>query len=340
MPNRPPEAGSDGSSAGDGAINMPPPSDGALPPPPPEDGGHVQSPEGFVPVFMAVGYQSHRIISCDQGVTWGHEAMSATGGGDDPTLMRGLAYGKNRFVSAVGGGGSQQLWTTEDGFNWTVIKRNGNGYSDVTFGGDRFVAGGGHISVISFDGLTWQMDGTMGEGGILRSLAYTNYMGGRFAAAGDSGRRMNSKDGVTWGHQFEEGSSLNRIAGGNGVFVAIAADGTTRYSTDGGDSWSKGNVGTGGVRGIAHDGQKFVITADSGSYFSSNGVDWESKGGDPGPYDFASNDDRTHYAGADGNILLHSTDAIHWKRVHDGGPNYERVKFGFVKPSADACPAP
>ena len=306
------------------------------------DGGNMPPPDGLVPVFVAVGYQSHRIISCDQGLTWGHDEMSATGGGDDPTLMRGLAYGLNKFVSAVGGGGSQELWTSENGVDWTVWKNpepGSNGFSDVTFGNGRFVAGGGHVSLISTDGVNWQMPGKMGEGGILRNLAFLNYMGGRFAAVGDQGRRMNSQDGVNWGHQVQEGDTLEAVAGGNGVFVAVASTGATRYSTNGGDSWNGGNVGTGSVRGIIHDGQKFIVTTDSGTYFSTHGQAWDAKGGGAGPYDFAVNDDRTHYAGVDGNQIFHSTNGINWTRVHDGGPGYERVKFGWVKPSA-ACPLP
>ena len=328
------------SGAQDGSMVMP--GQDASQGEPSDDAGSMPPPTGLVPVFVAVGYQSHRIISCDQGLTWPHEDMSPTGGGDDGTLMRGLAYGKNKFVASVGGGGSQELWTTEDGVAWTVQRPHGpgaNGYSDVTFGNGRFVAGGGHISTISFDGVKWEMDGTMGEGGILRNLAFTNYMGGRFAASGDQGRRMNSKDGVTWGSQIQEGDSLDSLAGGNGIFVAVSSAGSTRYSTNGGDSWEDGNVGTSGVRGILHDGQKFIVTSNGGSYFSTDGVSWQPKGGGAGPYDFAVNDDRTHYAGMDGNILLHSTDGIKWTKVHEGGPAYERIKFGWVKPST-VCPLP
>jgi hypothetical protein len=328
--NPPPVPGVDGAA--------PLPGSDAANPQPGEDAGDP-SAGGMVPVFLAVGYQSHRIVSCDQGLTWTHEEMAASGGGDDGTLMRGLAYGKNKFVASVGGGGTQELWVTDDGITWNMIKRSGNGYSDVTFGNGRFVAGGGHISVISQDGENWMQDGTMGEGGILRNLAFTNYMGGRFAAAGDGGRRMNSSDGVSWGAQVQEGESLEGIAGGKGIFVAIAGSGATRYSTDGGATWQTGSIGSGGARGIIHDGEQFIVSTGNRSYVSTDGVNWDSKGSGAGPYDFAVNDQRTHYVGVDAGIILHSSDGATWTKVHEGGPGYERVKFGWVKPSA-ACPAP
>jgi len=154
-------------------------------------------PPGTVPVFVAAGYGTRLIVSCDLGLTWTNDVSDVPNGGDDGTLVRGLAAGGGKFVAARGGGGTQILMTSDNGVEWTRVMRSGNGYSDVTFGNGRFVAGGGHISVLSTDGLMWGQEGTMGSGGILRHLAFGNYMGGRFVAVGDQGRRMNSSDGPT-----------------------------------------------------------------------------------------------------------------------------------------------
>jgi hypothetical protein len=286
-----------------------------------------------------VGYQGRHTASCD-GLVWKRDETPGTGTGEDGTLVRGLGYGNHMFVAAVGGGGVQQLHYTDDGFTWTPLSFTGNGFSDVTFGKGRFVAGGGHVARTSADGKAWSAEQPMGDGGILRHLAFTNYQDGRFAAAGDGGRRMNSSDGVTWDSQVQEGANLQGLAGGNGVFVAISAAGATRYSTDGGDSWSAGTVGGDNARGILWDGLRFIVTSNTGSYFSSDGKIWDFRGGGTGPYSMAVNDDRTHYVGVEGNHIYHSSDGIGWERKHSlGGAEFTRVKFGWVKPSVD-CPLP
>jgi hypothetical protein len=299
----------------------------------------------YVPIFVAVGYQGRHTASCD-GLLWKHDetaesdADAGTPVAEDDTLIRGLAHGNHMFVASMGGTDVQDLLYTEDGFTWTTVALSGNGFSDVTFGNGHFVAGGGHVARVSADGKTWGALTTMGEGGALRHLAFTDYQGGRFAAAGDDGRRMNSGDGVTWGHQVEEGDAFRGLAGGNGVFVGVSSSGATRYSSNGGDSWETGTVGGDGARGILWDGIRFIVTSDTGAYFSTNGKDWEFKGGGTGPFAMAVNDDRTHYVGVEGNNIYHSADGIGWERKHsEGGPDFTRVKFGWVKASLD-CPAP
>jgi hypothetical protein len=297
----------------------------------------------YVPIFVAVGYEGRHTASCD-GLVWKHDEMAEPGDAGEPvsedaTLIRGLAYGEHMFVASVGGTNVQELRYTEDGFTWGTVALTGNGFSDVTFGNGKFVAGGGHVARVSTDGRTWGELTAMGEGGALRHLAFVDYMGGRFAAAGDDGRRMNSSDGVTWGHQVEEGTGFRGLAAGNGVLVAVSSNGATRTSTNGGDTWDTGSIGGENARGILWDGLRFIVTSDTGSYFSTNGKDWEFKGGGTGPFAMAVNDDRTHYVGVEGNNIYHSTDGIGWERKHSlGGPEFTRVKFGWVKPSAD-CPA-
>jgi hypothetical protein len=295
-------------------------------------------PDGLVPVFLAMGYGTRRIVSCDFGLTWVHDEADVPNGGDDGYLVRGLAAGKNLFVAAVGGGGTQKLFTSDDGVELTRLDRGGNGFSDVAFGLGRFVAGGGHASLISFDGYTFEQPGSMGDGGILRHLAFGDYDGGRFVAVGDKGRRMNSRDGVSWGAQIEEGPGLQGVAFGNGVFVAISGGAATRYSLSGGDDWHAGSIeGADGVRGILFDGTRFLVTTGGDAFTSIDGRAWTRHAASGGPARFDVSDDRLHYAGAHGGDLFYSTDGLHWTRVRQGGQALERLKFARVKPSA-ICP--
>jgi hypothetical protein len=298
----------------------------------------AESSDRLVPVFLGVGYGTRRVLSCDGGLTWPHDEADVPNGGDDGTLVRGLAYGDGLFVLAVGGGGVQKLFTTEDGVTLTRFDRGGNGFSDVAYGRGRFVAGGGHVSVVSFDGYSWEQPGTMGQGGILRHLAFGNHSGGRFAAVGDNGRRMNSADGVAWNAEVEEGPSLRGVAYGSGVFVAISGDGATRFSQDGGDTWSPGTLGGASqVRGILHDRTRFIVTTSSNTFTSIDGKAWAEHAATGGPDAFAVSDDGAHYAGAFGGDLMHSTDGIVFTRVKQGGQGLTRVEFGRVSPST-ICP--
>ncbi|HMI91929.1 MAG TPA: hypothetical protein VK509_11225 [Polyangiales bacterium] len=328
VPPDPSDAGTAGAAASlDAAIVEP--ADAAVP-----------AADGLVPVFLAMGYGTRRIVSCDFGLSWVNDEADVANGGDDGYLVRGLAAGQNVFVAAVGGGGTQKLFSSDDGVTFTRFDRGGNGFSDVSFGLGRFVAGGGHASVISFDGYAFEQPGAMGDGGILRHLAFGDYDGGRFVAVGDNGRRMNSRDGVSWGAQLEEGPGLQGVAYGNGAFVAISGGAETRYSLDGGAGWQAGNIdGAQGVRGILFDGARFIVTSGGDAFTSEDGRAWTRRAATSGPGRFDVSDDRLHYAGAQGGDLFHSSDGLQWTRVKQGGQALERVKFARVKPSP-VCPAP
>ena len=318
--------GRDGGAAVDAAVN---------------NGSDAGVPNGVVPVFVAMGYGTRRIVSCDYGRTWAHDEEDVPNGGDDGYLVRGLGYGNGRFVAAVGGGGTQLLFTSEDGILFTRFDRGGNGFSDVAYGNGWFVAGGGHISVRSADGYTWTDQAAMGSGGILRHLTFGAYGTGRFVAVGDTGRRMNSaNDAQTWGSEVAEGNGLRAVAYGAGAFVAVSDDGTTRYSLNGGDSWQAGSItGASNVRGLLHDGIRFIATTSSNTFTSDDGLAWTSNPATGGPEALAVSDDRSHYAGALGGDLYHSTDGIAFTRVNQGGQALTRVKFGWVR-SSSTCPFP
>lgn len=328
--------GMDAASTLDSAVAV----DAAVPPDAavaPDAGGNVDR----IPVFLAMGYGTRRVVSCDLGLTWVNDEVDSANGGDDGFLVRGLTYGDGKFVAAVGGGGVQKLFVSDDGVTWTRQQFNGHGYSDVAYGLGRFVAGGGHVSVLSFDGHSWEQPGEMGSGGILRVMTFGDYGGGRFVAAGDQGRRMNSVDGVHWASEISSGGGFQSIAAGNGLFIALRGDGSFAVSTNGGDSWTERTIpGTTQTRGVLFDGIRFIVTTSGDAFTSTDGLMWQAHSASAGPDSMAVNPERTHYAGAGGGTLYHSTNGTNWTVAPSSGANTESltgVSFGMVQRST-VCP--
>jgi hypothetical protein len=144
---------------------------------------------------------------------------------------------------------------------------------------------------------------------------------------------------VTWGHEISGGQSLHGVAYGNGVFLAISSSDYIVLSDDGGDTWMEGTVdGASGVRGVGFDGTAFLVTTDSVTHRSVDGVEWTS-GGNAGPSAFDVSSDGEHYAGSHDGLFLHSTDGMTWTMATSGSSQQgiTHVEFGFVSPSEE-CP--
>ena len=66
------------------------------------------------PALIGVGYGGLRIVSRDNGKTWGDRASDIADGKDDEYLLRAVVYGKGRWIAT-----GWKLWTSDDGVNWT-----------------------------------------------------------------------------------------------------------------------------------------------------------------------------------------------------------------------------
>ena len=70
---------------------------------------------GLVPGIIGVGYGGIRIISRDQGKTWGSRSSFAVDGGDDQNLLRAVAYGKGMWIAT----GWKLVTSIDGGLTWS-----------------------------------------------------------------------------------------------------------------------------------------------------------------------------------------------------------------------------
>jgi hypothetical protein len=160
----------------------------------------TETPAGYVPGIIGVGYGGLRIVSRDAGLTWGSRASIAANGGDDDNLIRAVAYGKGRWIAT-----GWKLWSSDDGVSWTdhgklrdgIISDQqiveGLAYKDGYF----YAAGDGSPSRLyrSADGLSWMRYAEIGN--TVKHTGLT-YRGGLLVSYGDSHTSYQSSDGQHW----------------------------------------------------------------------------------------------------------------------------------------------
>lgn len=151
-----------------------------------------KDPPGLVPAIVGVGYAGVKIRSLDNGLTWKDRTQLADRGGDDPNLLRAVAYGKGLWVA-----GGWKYLTSRDAVTWTeqTVHPCGGGVLDgLAFGNDIFVGACGGDTYVSSDGLTWKRAGRFSSGGHPKVV----FGNGMFAAFGDSRQAFRSADAMTW----------------------------------------------------------------------------------------------------------------------------------------------
>lgn len=152
----------------------------------------VTNPPGLVPAIVGVGYAGVKIRSLDNGLTWRDRTQLAASGGDDPNLLRAVAYGKGLWAT-----GGWKYLTSTDAVTWTQqsVHPCGGGVVDgLAFGNDMFVAACGESTYVSSDGFGWRRAGRFGSGGHPKVV----FGNGTFAAFGDAGAVFRSTDAMTW----------------------------------------------------------------------------------------------------------------------------------------------
>jgi len=163
-------------------------------------GGTDEIPAGYVKAIIGVGYGGIRIVSRDDGNTWGDRVYAASNGGDDEDLLRAVVYGKGRWLAS-----GWKLMTSDDGLHWDDHGKFHDGIitdeqiiEGLAYKAGYFYAGGdGSPSRIyrSPDGLQWSKFGEIGD-----TVKHTglSYRGGLFVSYGDSNTSYESTDGLTW----------------------------------------------------------------------------------------------------------------------------------------------
>ena len=183
----------------------------------------------------------------------------------------GLAFGGGKFVAVSEDG----LILTGSGTEWSqqYFAPAGTGVYSVAYGDDRFIAMQGSRNFLSSgDGLSWESSVTGQNFPACRSLAFG---GGDFVGVGDEGETIlydHEEDG--WSIGYSPSNELYHIAYGAGRFVAV---GSNIVSAADGKSWGLRN--SGGANVVAFGGEKFVAVAAGGStaYTSADGNSWQSE---------------------------------------------------------------
>jgi hypothetical protein len=164
-----------------------------------------------------------------------------------------------------------------------------NGIYSVTYGNNRFVAGGSGQIAYSSNGTTWTTS-TGNSDFVVKGITYD---GTQFVAVGydNSGGVINySSDGTSWSNAANANtafgtSNINDVAYGGGRYVAVGGskalatvqEGKIAYSTDG-TYWTavtNSTFGTSTIYGITYGAGKFVAVGGGGKMaYSNNGTTW------------------------------------------------------------------
>lgn len=250
-------------------------------------------------LFVAVG-PSGKILSSTNGANW---TIQNSGVSLD---LRGIAYGTPLLGSpmfvAVGDNGC--ILTSPNGISWTRSPATTNNMrlNSVAFGNGRFIAVASRTFsdasnvLLSFDGVNW--DGKSfapafadpssycyGTPYVLRSIGFGN---GTFVAVGDICSSIwTSTSGSTWSNRGNANQEyFSGVAYGNGMFMAVGAEGPIMTSTNG-IQWDRRIQNTNEIQGdinfigygVGFGNGTFVIAREprTSVLTTTNGVLWKSR---------------------------------------------------------------
>ena len=90
-----------------------------------------------------------------------------------------------------------------------------------------------------------------------------------------NGLRAGELDSWHWQNPLPRGITLNAVAYGNGLFVAVGDQGRTATSSDG-VNWTSGTTGFGAtLKGLTFGNGSFVGVGGTMVYTSANGINWQ-----------------------------------------------------------------
>jgi len=249
--------------------------------------------------FVAVSNDgANKIATSTDGETWTART--------EPTshVMRSVTFGNGIFI-AVGDNGvidGRVLRSDDGGITWTdKTAVSLNNWRSVTFGNGHFMAvaktGTGDRAMTSTDGLTWITIATPADNN-WEAVAFGN---GKFVGVSNtgSGDRVMTLPLIevsvlelvedvpevlgAWASETSsEDNTWNDIAFGNGLYVAVAGDGTNRVmSSPDGVTWTNRTAAEANDwRGITFGGGQFVAVATSGTnqvMTSPDGITWTAR---------------------------------------------------------------
>ncbi len=163
-------------------------------------GNDPEIPPGFVPAIIGVGYGGIRVVSRDNGKTWGDRKSFGVNGGDDDNLLRAVVYGKGMWLAT-----GWKLVTSNDGKLWQERgKINDGGFmpcnivEGLAYAGGWFYAACAEDPALTYrstDGLKWIKYGTIGS---TQGHLFMTFRAGKFVAYGDNHNSFESTDALTF----------------------------------------------------------------------------------------------------------------------------------------------
>lgn len=212
-------------------------------------------------------------VSAD-GLVWTNRSLGLPGN------LYDIAWADGRYVIAgrqviSGSEGAAAMFTSTDGFTWTVHPLPFTNYlMAVASGGGRFVAASeypGGLVVTSPDGTTWTPH-CLTPSNELYEVAWG---GDRFVAVGNFGNLFTSPDGATWtAASAATTENLRGVVQGASLSVAVGNEGLVLTSSNGVAWTSQPRPTTNNLRGITYTNGLFVAVGDGDIVTSSNGLHW------------------------------------------------------------------
>ena len=263
------------------------------------DGINWQITGGLDPANMweSVAYGNGQFIAVSQNGTYRIGFANSTGlqwqmrnaPAANQSNWVSITYGGQFVAVALGGDSvnSNRIMYSPDGNIWTAINapENGNGWSGVTYGGDKYVA----VSQTGTNRVMWSPDGinwTAAAAASANSWYKIAYGNDKFVAVAYTGtnRVMYSADGITWSSAGVTGVEellWYDVTFGDGKFVAVSGNGKVMSSTDG-ISWTTVTPPSlSQWLAVTYGKDKFVAVANQGDANANIGINqvmWSETG--------------------------------------------------------------
>ena len=182
-----------------------------------------------------------------------------------------IIYGNGKFFG-VSDGNHYNIYTSDDGTNWTQISTSPIAVSSIVYGNGIYVISNGIESFYSTDGINWIQGGNFQTTITIKNAIYAF---DKFIILSTSNIIEYSTDGINWTEATSNVTlNFNNIAYGNGKLVGVKYDGTIAYSTDG-INWTEQTTSY-FCKDIAFGDGKFVAVSHNSnvSIYSTDGINW------------------------------------------------------------------
>jgi hypothetical protein len=282
--------------------------------------------------FVAVSRDGAIMASSGSDGGWTRQHFPHTGG------LLGAAYGDGVFV--VTQIDAKILLRSEDAANWGPFT-TGTGIYDrcyyITFGGGSFVGVGDDAYTFLYDGDDdWnRYPSPPAVDGLVRAAYGTVGEANRYVAVGSHIQWSADARGWTQSAVSVPAGGIGAVAYGDGKFVAVAAAGSTVYTSENGQNWTSSQTNApAGMADMTFGAGKFVAVGSAGrAAASGDGASWTASELDPDDSFRAVRHGNGIFMalGANGSVYT-SADGETWTRRAGGRlMSYKHIVYGGTK---------